>query len=118
MTFYIHIADPAYPDAPWPGERRLGPFLTADEALNQAISDASQGFGWPLGIYDEKESEKHSDGTESHQIHSQGEIRKAAESLQKQNAKERSRAVEEQRQMIEQTLPDGITWDDLQGMGT
>ena len=43
--FYIHITDPGYPDPPYPGERRFGPYITKEEALNQAASDASVGMG-------------------------------------------------------------------------
>jgi hypothetical protein len=58
VAFYIHIEDPGFPEAPWPGERRLGPFVTEEEALNQAVSDAALGFGLAVGVYSEAESER------------------------------------------------------------
>lgn len=58
MPFYIHIADPSFPEPPWPGERRLGPFPTSDEALEQAISDAAIGAAVAIGVFSEAESER------------------------------------------------------------
>lgn len=55
--FYIHIADPGFPDPPWPGFRRLGPFLTQAEALAQAAGDAAQGMGVATAIYTGTDSE-------------------------------------------------------------
>jgi hypothetical protein len=53
--FYIHVDDPSFPDAPWPGVRRLGPYLTLEEAQAQATSDAA--FSGLTGeIYDEDAS--------------------------------------------------------------
>lgn len=56
--YWIHIADPAYGDAPWPGYRRLGPFLTKDEAVAQAVNDAAVGAGL-YDVYDDAGSVAH-----------------------------------------------------------
>lgn len=58
MPFYVHVEDPGFPEPPWPGERRLGPFPTAAEALEQAVSDAALGSVLAVGVYSEEESER------------------------------------------------------------
>lgn len=58
-AFFIHLADPGFPNPPFPGARRLGPYNTVEEALAQAVADAAQGAGVALGIYDEEASETH-----------------------------------------------------------
>jgi hypothetical protein len=55
-VFFIHLDDPGFPDPPWPGQRRLGPYETAEEAYEQAVSDAASGAGLAVGIYDEETS--------------------------------------------------------------
>lgn len=54
---FIHLDDPGFPDEPWPGQRRLGPFNTPEEALAQAVHDAAMGQGVASGIYPEEHSE-------------------------------------------------------------
>jgi len=57
--FYVHIKDPGFPDPPWPGERRLGPFLTVEEAHSQAVSDVAQGHISEenlIGVFDDSAS--------------------------------------------------------------
>lgn len=59
--FYIHFADPGFPDPPWPGERRLGPFPTPEEAHEQAASDVAHGHVTEdalAGVFSAEESEK------------------------------------------------------------
>lgn len=58
MAFFVHYTDPGFPEHPWPNERRLGPYPTADEALAQAVEDAAGGYAVAVGVYDEAESEK------------------------------------------------------------
>lgn len=63
-AFYIHVVDPGFPDPPWPGERRLGPFLTAEEAEAQAVNDVAHGHIADeslVGVYSESESLKRKD---------------------------------------------------------
>lgn len=62
--YFIHIADPGFPDPPWPGERRLGPFPTAEEATDQAINDMAHGHITQeslTGVFSESESLKRKD---------------------------------------------------------
>lgn len=61
--FYIHIADPGFPDPPWEGQRRLGPFNTKEEAVAQAASDTAMGAGEALGVFTGAESDKGKDDT-------------------------------------------------------
>lgn len=62
MDYFIHIADPGFPEPPWPGERRLGPF-SLEAAVEQAVSDAAQGISLAVGIYSEEESTKRASTT-------------------------------------------------------
>ena len=55
-AYYIHYADPGFPDPPWPGERRLGPFPTLAEAQAQAVSNSASGYGDALGIWSDENS--------------------------------------------------------------
>lgn len=56
--YYIHVPDPTFQgQVPFPFGRRLGPFLTEAEAVNQAVSDIAGGHGSYLGIYDEASSQ-------------------------------------------------------------
>lgn len=69
---YIHLDDPGFPDRPWAGGRRLGPFhaceesgLSAEEvALGQAVSDYAGGAYVPLGIFDDENSRMLDDPTD------------------------------------------------------
>lgn len=68
MPFYIHIDDPGFPDPPWPGQRRFGPYNTVEEALAQAAADAAQGMGVAVGIYDEENSDLLADPPTDEQV--------------------------------------------------
>jgi hypothetical protein len=60
VGFFIHVADPGFPEGPWPSVRRFGPFLTAEEASNQAVHDLSTGFLTEeafLGVFDDENSQ-------------------------------------------------------------
>lgn len=56
--FFVHYYDPGFPNPPWPMQRRIGPFLTHEEAFNQAVSDAAHGMGLALGIWSTEDSKK------------------------------------------------------------
>lgn len=59
MPFYIHIHDPQFAEAPWPGQRRFGPYGSDKQALEQAASDVAQGAGeGVIGIFTGTESQK------------------------------------------------------------
>lgn len=59
MRFFVHLADPSFPEAPWPNTRRLGPFDTLAEAQAQAAADLAGGHlaeDELVGIYSEDDS--------------------------------------------------------------
>jgi len=63
--YFIHVRDPGFPDPPWPGERRLGPFLTLEEAEAQATSDLAHSYitgDGMTGIYTNAESDARAEG--------------------------------------------------------
>jgi hypothetical protein len=113
-TYYVHLEDPGFPEHPWPGERRLGPFLSSDEALTQAVSDASLGHGVAAGIYAESESEKRLSGRAGKAKVARAEIRRRAETISRKRQDEEKRAAEQVRADIEAILPAGVGWEDLQ----
>jgi hypothetical protein len=114
MNYYIHLEDPGFPDHPWPGVRRLGPFLTLEEATEQAISDAALGHGVALGVYSEEESEKrYSGGKEGKAAFARAGIRSAGEALAKKNQKAAIEVFEENKRAVEAMLPAGVGWEEL-----
>lgn len=42
--YFIHIEDPQFHEAPWPGVRRLGPFETKKQAEEQAAAERLRGI--------------------------------------------------------------------------
>jgi hypothetical protein len=63
--YYIHIEDPGFPEEPWPGQRRMGPYLTQEEAVEQAASDISTGAGGGVvGIFTTSASDEMRDQVE------------------------------------------------------
>lgn len=112
-SFYIHLEDPGFPEHPWPGVRRLGPFLSDTEALEQAVSDASLGHGVALGIYTEAESEKRLGGKTGKAKIARAEIRRRGEAISRKRQNEEKAAAEQVRADIEAILPAGIGWEEL-----
>lgn len=114
MTYFIHLEDPGFPDEPWPGVRRLGPYPTSEEAFEQAVSDAAYGMGTALGVYAEAESERrYTGGREGKATHTRAAIAKRAQTLAKQRQKEAADTARQVARDIEATLPPGVGWEDL-----
>jgi hypothetical protein len=112
--FFIHLEDPGFPEHPWPGQRRLGPYPTSEEAVEQAVSDASLGHGVALGVYAEPESEKRLSGRkDGRAIVARAEIRKRGESKAKQAKEQEADMYENWRKDIEAMLPAGVGWEDM-----
>lgn len=126
MDWYIHVADPGFPEPPWPGERRLGPYLTDTEAIEQAVSDSGYGMGVIVGVYSAEESEKRrgdetpaaragamsaaiagnpitADGGKARYTRSQ--IEKRGKTLQRKLQAERARSMKADQDALEASLP-------------
>lgn len=113
-TFFVHLEDPGFPDHPWPGIRRLGPFLTSDEAAAQAISDAASGHGIALGVYSEAESEKrYGGGRDGKATLTRAQIAKRAETVARAARDETAARLRDDVSAIEATLPPGVGWVEL-----
>lgn len=105
--WYIHIPDPTYSGGEFPFGRRLGPYLTEEEAVSQAVSDVAAGFGAVLGVYSEAESEKMRDGSPGKAALSAVEIDALAD-------QERARRDEERKARKALSEPDvSAMWDAL-----
>lgn len=114
MPFYIHIPDPGFPEPPWPGERRLGPFNTAEEAEAQAIDDVARGMGEVLGVFDEEASEAMASSSKRRAAAVvPSRINKKAETRRNRYLSEQAKVADEQRANVEALLPAGVTFDDL-----
>ena len=51
-SWYIHLHDPQFFDDPWPGQRRIGPFNSEEEATEQAANDLARGMGeGTIGVF-------------------------------------------------------------------
>jgi len=97
--FYIHYEDPQFWEPPWPGIRRLGPFLTEQEALNQAASDAAVGAGVPVGVFTDAESEAHADDpANATPVQTPAEITAQATTEAQQDYTEALAAIDQDRQ--------------------
>ena len=113
--FYIHIKDPGYPDPPYPGERRLGPYLTKEEAIDQAISDATVGMGVAVGIFSDEESKKREDDvSKGEPIYTSDQIYEdSKERLTKIQAQEAAN-LQITEDILRSQLPEGVTWTEMQ----
>lgn len=128
--FFIHYEDPGFPEQPFPNERRLGPFLTQEEAVAQAVSDAALGIGVPLGIYPEAESEKRREGSWNEEeqrwepgragkaAYSRGQVEKRAVTMQRRLHAAAVAAQQEQAEALKAILPEGVTMSDLSQLAT
>lgn len=128
--FFIHISDPGFPDPPFPHERRLGPYNTMEEAAAQAVSDTALGFGTPLGVYAEVESEKRAEGihepdtgtfratTKGKAAYSRSQIEKRAETMRNRIQAQAVATAQEAEEALRAILPEGVTYDDLMKLAT
>jgi len=112
--YFIHYADPGFPEDPWPGERRSGPY-SKDAALEQAINDVATGYGVPVGIYSDDESLKRISST----ARSKGKAEFTASTLkQKGEAESRRRKAladkerADETKMLAEILPTGMGMDE------
>ena len=131
MPYYIHITDPGFPDHPWPGERRFGPYAELDDAIAQAVSDAAIGMGTALGIYeysDEQETEIEALMITTDQItqikrpgktvYTQAQIEDEANTIRKEMQAKALADHQQREEMMKVILPEGITWKDMQALAT
>jgi hypothetical protein len=120
VAYFIHLADPSFPEGPWPGERRLGPFNSQKEAAAQAANDIAIGMGESIiGVYSEAESDKRDEAMRSEDAPqaklavTREKLDSAAAKIREQNNREVARVIEEQRQLLEQVLPEGVSVDEF-----
>lgn len=109
--FFVHLADPGFPDHPFPGERRSGPYLTEAEALEQAVWDACGNSAVVVGVYHEAESEKRAHSTArsvGKAVHTGGQVHRKAEALSKRLQKEAADARQADYDALAQILPPGM----------
>jgi len=107
--FYIHIADPGFPEPPWPGERRLGPYNTREEAEAQAVSDAAGGYAVALGIYEEGESHKRAvQANRGKAVVTRAKIKSKGETEAKRRHKERQKNLDSDVRALAEMLPTGM----------
>jgi hypothetical protein len=115
--FYIHMLDPGYPDEPWPGERRLGPYLTLDEASEQAAHDLATGYLSEknfVGIYDEAGSVERLDpGAKVKSLHSAKKVATRSAEVRSALLLPAARSLDAQRAALDQLLPEGVSADDM-----
>lgn len=141
-VFFIHIADATFSDPPCPGERRLGPFLTVEEAQAQAANDVAHGHVAPdalLGVYSDAESRARAEAMDrAHARHkpqddpwegptrfdprgrrggklacSTARILKTADKQRAEMLEAHARTIEDQRASLQQMLPEGVDADEL-----
>lgn len=132
--FFVHLTDPGFPEPPWPGERRLGPFDTPEEAEAQAVSDIAYGGGEGIvGVYSESESERRREASHPEDVgsalaadrearpvsrggkahRSRSQLQPRAETARRRLEAERARQIEEDTRAFQETLPKGVSIDDL-----
>lgn len=114
--FYIHLADASFDGPPWPGERRLGPYLTVEEAQNQAASDVAHNLvpaAALVGVFTSAESQLRAEDA------GQGTPTVEPAAITGQAATQRldilsplAKGIEDQRATLQAQLPDGVTVDD------
>ncbi len=118
VSFYVHVADPGFAEAPWPGAKRHGPFLTVEEAVAQATSDAAGGYATPIGIFTEAESVALEQvPLEAHEraaaTVSRDVIVAASDAVRETQVKEALGRQKQDRDALSSILPAGITVDDI-----
>jgi hypothetical protein len=132
--FYIHVVDRGYPDTPWPRERRFGPYLRKQHALEQAANDVAIGMteiGEMVGIFSEAESlkraypeplvDEHGRVTEHESVPeglgkltvSPDVIEKRANEIALQSAGEAAAIAQAQVEALESALPPGVSAKDV-----
>ena len=119
MPYFIHIADPGFPETPWPGVRRFGPFNTREEAYNQAVEDVSNGAP-VLGIFSEDDSlqlQNHLTTIESPLLtEAEDEVQRImvdANALRIERVTQTASAFKEDRDTLQALLPKGVTLEDI-----
>jgi nitric oxide reductase activation protein len=113
--YYIHYEDPSFNEAPWPGQRRSGGYLTLDEAKAQAINDIAVGAGIPVGIYDEDGSEALRNDLAA-EVEDQGtvpELVAAADELIVAKVQTEAQTINENRDALQSQLPEGVDLQDV-----
>jgi len=109
------MADPSFIDPPFPGERRLGPFLTAAEAQNQAASDLAYGLMTPeafLGVFSTSESELRRDDNTAGTVEVPNDtILAQADSEKEAAAAVVAQAITDTHAMVATMLPEGTDVD-------
>lgn len=116
------MADPGFPHPPWPGVRRLGPFLTPEEALSQAVSDAAGGHGVALGVYDDAASETLRENPKAKvaALFPPSEIKRRGTAEARRRVKlAQTEALDQidRDALLEKILPEGVTVADLREQG-
>lgn len=119
MSYYIHIADPGFPDPPWPGRRRLGPYLTQGEAEDQAIDDLSRGIIREdefMGIYEEDASEQMASGVKKLKAAVvASRVLPKADTRRRRYLARVAKEQEDNRAAFQALLPKGVRVEDLMG---
>lgn len=120
MGWFIHLDDPGFQDNPFPGQRRLGPFDTAEEAVAQAVSDAAVGMGVAAGVYGEDESAAQETGGKGKAHMARSELRRRGEVEARRRAKIAAHFMlseQERDRALDALLPEGIRAADLREQG-
>lgn len=115
--FWIHYADPGFPDPPWPGVRRVGPFNNVEEAKAQAASDAATGQGVALGVVNDLESNnsQNASGDRLNTIVSAKQIQKAADEIILETMRNKVQVRAENDAALQNQLDQhGLSIEDLQ----
>lgn len=113
--WYIHIADPGFPEPPWPGERRLGPYPTHEEALAQAVEDAAGGYAIAVGVYSAEESLKRLENTARNKgkaQHTHSDIARKGDVRARQILKANHAQLQWDADQLKAMLPPGTTLQD------
>lgn len=117
MGFFIHIADPGFPEPPWVNERRLGPYDTDEEAANQAVHDLATGFLAEdnfLGVFDDENSElRDQRPAKAKAAIIPSKLKPRAATIRRKAHAQRLRDLQDQQTALEELLPEGVTIADL-----
>jgi hypothetical protein len=129
--YYIHVADTTFGVADpgsgeqvaWPGVRRLGPYLSVDEAVAQAAHDLATGYLSRenlVGIYDDATSSAYEDKPPTARAGAAAvvpsKVHARAETLRRHYYAQQVAAAEDQRGIVERLLPEGVGYDDLMAL--
>jgi hypothetical protein len=101
VRYYVHVEDPGFPEEPWPGERRLGPYDDEDAAYEQAVDEAAYGGAVVLGVYEEDASEQSRDGARKRAVKTHAQIERRAETVRRYEARRRAEALSADRDALE-----------------